>query len=88
MNQEIDQPHNTQCSIINDYLDYIPQKLIEQPENSLDQLNIFIAATEACTWFPADLPMGGSAIASSNQPIPCPNGNSNNITYIIRVENM
>lgn len=49
MNQEIDQPHNTQCSIINDYLDYIPQKLIEQPENSLDQLNIFIAATEACT---------------------------------------
>jgi len=37
--------------------------------------------------FSAVLPMGRSAIASSSQPIPCRNNNSNNIANITSVEN-
>jgi len=41
--------------------------------------------------FSAVLPIGASAIASSSQPVPCSNSNSNDITsitYMASVENM
>jgi len=76
-----------------DFLQYLPEELIEQPNNSFNHLTSFVAATEASKQFAAVPPMGGSAIASSSQPIPCSNSNSNsndiiNITYITRDENM
>jgi len=56
----------------------IPKVLIEQPDNSFNHLSSIFAATEASMQFSAVLPMGGSAIASSSQPIPCHDSNSNN----------
>jgi len=89
------QPHNDQGSFDKDFLDYIPEELIEQPDNSLNCLSSFVAATEASMRFSAVLPMGGSAIASSSQPIPCSDSNSNSnsndltsITNMTSIENM
>jgi len=76
------QPHNNQGSLDEDFLDYIPEELIEQPNNSCNPLSSFVAATEASMLYSAGLPMGGSAIASSSQPVPCSNSNSNDITSI------
>jgi len=79
------QPHNDQGSFDEDFLDYVPEELIEQPDNSFNRLSSFVAATEASMRFSAVLP----ATASSSQPIPCSdsNSNSNNITNMTRVEN-
>jgi hypothetical protein len=79
------QPHNDQGSIDEVFLDYIPEELIEQPDNSSNGLSSLVAATEASIRFPAALP----AIASSSQPVPCSNSNSNcnNITNMTSVEN-
>jgi len=83
------QPYNDQGSFDEDFLDYIPEELIEQPDNSFNRLSSFVAATEASMRFSAVLPMGGSAIASSSQPIPCSNSNSNsNSNDIISITNM
>jgi len=84
------QPHNNQGSFDGDLLDYIPEELIEQPDNSFHPLSSFVAATEASMRFSAVLPMGGSAIASSSQPVPCSNSNSNSndITNITSIDNM
>jgi hypothetical protein len=48
-----------------------------------------LAATEANMRFPAVLPMGGSAMTSSRQPVPWSNSNSNinNITNMTSIEN-
>jgi len=83
------QPHNNQGSFDEDFLDYIPEELIEQPDNSFNHLSNFVAATEASMRFSAVLPMGGSAIASSSQPVPCSNSNSNSsdITNITSIGN-
>jgi len=83
------QPHNNQGSFDEDFLDYVPEELIEQPDNSFNHLSSFVAATEASMQFSAVLPMRGSAIASSSQPVPCSNSNSNSndITNITSVEN-
>jgi len=83
------QPHNTQGSLDEDFHDYVPEELIEQPDNSFNRLSSFVAATEASIRLSAVLPMGGSAIASSSQPVPCSNSNSNsnNMTNMISVEN-
>lgn len=81
------QPHNDQGSFDEDFLDYVPEELIEQPDDSFNRLSSFVAATEACMRFSAVLPMGGSAIASSSQPVPCSDSNSNNITNVTSVEN-
>jgi len=83
------QPHNGQGSFDEDFLHYVPEELIEQPDNSFNRLNSFVAATEASMRFSAVLPMGGSAIASSSQPAPCSNSNSNSndITNMTSVEN-
>jgi len=67
--------------------------VIEQPNNSFNCLSSFVVATEAIMRFSAVVPMGGSAIAISSQPVPCSNSNSNtndftNITTITRLENM
>jgi len=80
------QPHNHQGSFDEDFLDYVPEELIEQPDNSFNRLSSFVAATEASLRFSAVLP----AIASSSQPIPCSdsNRNSNDITIMTSVENM
>ena len=79
------QPHNDQGSFDEDFLDYVPEELIEQPDNSFNRLSSFVAATEASMRFSAVLP----AIASSSQPVPCSNSNSNSndITNMTSVEN-
>jgi hypothetical protein len=80
------QPHNDQGYSDEDFHDYIPEELIEQPDNSFNCLSSIVAATEASMPFSAVLP----AISSSSQPIPCSNSNSNsnnitNITNIIHI---
>jgi len=79
------QPDNDQGSFDEDFLDYIPEELIEQPDNSFNRHSSFVAATEASMQFSAVLP----AIASSSQPVPCSdsNSNSNDITNMTSVEN-
>jgi len=83
------QPHNDRGSIDENFLDYILEKLIERPDTSSNGLSSFAAATEASMRFSADLPIGGTAIASSSQPVPCINSdsNSNNITNMTSIEN-
>jgi hypothetical protein len=58
--------HKDQSSIDEDSLDYIPEELIEQPDNSFNCLRRVVAATEASMRFSAILLLGGSAIASSS----------------------
>jgi len=41
------QPHNDQGSFDEDFLDYLPEELIEQPNNSCNRLSSCVAATEA-----------------------------------------
>ena len=41
------QPHNNQSSFDEDFLHYLPEDLIEQPDNSFNCLSSFVAATEA-----------------------------------------
>jgi hypothetical protein len=79
------QPDNDQgrCDVI--FLDYVPEELIAQPENSFYPLSSIVAATEASTRFSAVL----TAIASSSQPVPCSDSqtNRNDITNMTNVEN-
>jgi len=79
------QPNNNQGSFDEDFLDYVPEELIEQPDNSLNCHSSFVAATEASMRFSAVLP----AVASSSQPVPCSNNNSisNDITNMTSIEN-
>jgi hypothetical protein len=79
------QLHNYQGSIDEEFLDYVPEEPIEQPDNSFNLLSSFVAATEASMRFSAVLP----AIASSSQPVPCSNTNrnSNDLTNMTSVQN-
>jgi len=79
------QHHNDQGSFDQDFLDYIAEELREQPDNSFNHLSSLVAATEASMRFSAVLP----AIASSSQPVPCSdsNSNGNDITNMTSVEN-
>jgi len=79
------QPHNDQGSFDEDFVDYVPEELIQQPDNSFYRLSRCVAATEASMRFSAALP----AIASSSQPVHCSdsNSNSNDITNMTSVEN-
>jgi len=86
------QPHHDQGRLDEDFLGYFLEELIEQPDNSLNHLSSIVAATEANMRFSAVLPMGRSAIASSSEPGPCSNNNSNSndittITNITSIEN-
>jgi len=81
------QPHNDEGSIDEAFPDYFMEDLIEQPNNSVICLSSSLAATEACMQFSVVLPMGGSAIASSSQPVPCSDRNRNYITNITSIEN-
>jgi len=81
-------PHyKDQGSFDENFLNYVTEELIEQPGDSFNRLSRFVAATEASTRFSAVLTMGGSAIASSSQPVPCSNSdcNSNDITNMTRI---
>jgi hypothetical protein len=42
----IAQPHNDQGSINENFLDYVPETLVELPDNSFHHLSSFVAATE------------------------------------------
>jgi len=91
-NPTIAQPHKDQGSVQENFLDYALEELTVQPDYSFNFLTSFFAATETSMQFSAVVPMGGSAIASSSQPIPCSNSNSNsnhitNITNITSIEN-
>jgi len=89
MDPAMAQPYNDQGSFDEDCLDYLPEKLIEQPNSSFNRLSSFVAATEASMRFTAVLPIGGSTIASSSQPVPCSNSNCNcnDITNMTSIEN-
>jgi hypothetical protein len=79
------QLHNNQGSVDEEFLEYVPEELIEHPHNPFNHLSSFVAATEASMRFSAVLP----AITSSSQPVPCSNSNSNsnNIANMTSVEN-
>jgi hypothetical protein len=86
------QPHNNPGSCGDDFLDYVPEVLIEQFDDSFNALISFVATTEATTKCLAVLPIGGSAIASSSQHVPSSDSNNNNkdnscITNIGSIEN-
>jgi len=83
--QAMAQPHNDQSCFDEDFLHYLPEELTKQPVNCFNHLSSVVAATEASMRFSAVLP----AIASSSQPVPCrdSNSNSNNITNMTSVEN-
>jgi len=84
------QPHNNHASLNEDFPEYVWEELIEQPDNSFNHLSSIVAATEASMWFSALLHMGGSAIASSSEPVPCSGSNSscNNIASITNLTNV
>jgi len=87
------QPHDSLGSFDEDFLDHLREELMEQPDNALHRLSSIVSATEASTQFSGVLPMGGSAIASSSQPVPCSNSNSDSnditsITNMTSVDNM
>ena len=90
MDPAMAQPHNNQGSFDENFPHNVLGKLIEQPNNSVNHLSSFVAATEGSMQFSAVLPMGGSAIASSSQPVPCSNSNSNsnNFTSITNVNSV
>ena len=79
-------PHNNQGSFDEDFLGYVTEELVEQPDNSFNRLSSFVTATEACMRFSSALP----AIASSSQTVHCSdsNSNSNDITNMTSVEDM
>jgi hypothetical protein len=79
------QPRNDQGNFVEDFLHYVPEGLIEQPDKSFNHLSSFVAAAEARMRFSAILP----AIASSTQPVPCSDSNrhSNDITNMTSIEN-
>jgi len=68
--------------IINHMVDNACTDIFRHPDNSCNHLSSFVAATEVSKQFSAVLPIGGSAIAISSQPIPCSdiNCNRNDIT--------
>jgi hypothetical protein len=60
----IAQSHKNQGRFNKDFLDYIPEELMEKPDNSFNCPSRFVAATEASMRFSAVLPMGGSTSIS------------------------
>jgi len=92
MDPAIALPHNDQGSFEEEFIHYVLEELIEQPDDLFNCLSRFVADTEASMRLSAVRPMGGSATASSSQPDPCSNSNSNcnditSITNMTRVEN-
>jgi hypothetical protein len=81
---------------MNNYcLDYVPDELIELPNNYLYHLSHFAGATAASRQCSTVLPMGGCAYASSRQPDPGINNNSTSnsndittISYITIIESI
>ena len=59
-------PRNNQGTLYDDFLDYVLEELIQQPDDSFNRLSSFVAATDASIQFSAILPIGGSTIASSS----------------------
>jgi len=79
--------HDDQATFNKDFLHSVTEELIEQPNDSLNHLSSCVATTEASVQFSAVVPMGGSAITTSSQLVPCSDTNSNNIPNIICIEN-
>jgi len=79
------QPYNNLGSFNEDFFDFIPEKLIEQPNNSFNHHSSFVAAMEANIQFSAVLPMEWSAIASRSWPITGSDSISNNITNLTNI---
>jgi len=71
MDSVISKPQNDWGSSEEDFLDYVLQKLMEQPNNSFNHLRNFVPATEASMWSSAVLSMDEFAIASSSKPTLC-----------------
>ena len=90
MHPAMAQPPNYHASIDEDFLDCVPEELIEQPGNSFVRLSSFVAATDASMLFSAVLPMSGSAITRRSWPTTGSNNNNNSnmITNITSIENM
>jgi len=65
----ITQPHNDQGSFDEDFIDYVLDKLIEQPDNSFNSLSGIVAATEASIWVglpsPAAVSLSPAATATA-----------------------
>ena len=81
------QPYKDLGHLDDNFLDYVPEELKEQPDNSFEHLSCIVAATQARMRFAAVLSMGGSAIVCRSLPIPCSdrNSNRNDITSIPNV---
>jgi len=77
MDPAIAQPHNDQGSVDEDFLDYVQEELIEQPDNSFKHRSSIVAATDTGMPFSAVLPIGRTAITNSSQPIPCSDSKRN-----------
>jgi hypothetical protein len=84
------QPHNDQSSFDENFLRFVLEVRIKQLDRSFNGLSSIVAATEASMQLSAVLPLGGSAIASSSQLVPCCNisSNSNNISNMSSIVNM
>jgi len=63
-------PHKVQSSFDENFIDYIPEELIEKPDNSFNRLSSFVAATKGSLRFSAVRPMVGlpSPAAASLSP--------------------
>jgi len=83
------QLHNSHGSLNANFLHYVPEEVIEQPDNFFYRLRSLVAATEARMPFSAILPMGGLPITSSTKSVHCSNSNSNsNSNNITSITNM
>jgi hypothetical protein len=73
-----------------DILEYVMEKLMEQHNKPFNHRRTVVAATDTSIRFSGGLPMAGSAITSSSQPIPCSNSdyNSNDITSITNMTSL
>jgi len=69
------QPPDDQGSFDEESSQYVPEDPIERPDNSCHRLSSLVAVMEGNRRFSAVLPKGGSAIASSSQPLYCSNSN-------------
>jgi len=90
INPVMAQHPNHQGSFDEDFLEFIPESLIEHLDNSFNHVGSCFAATEASLRFSALLPIGGSALGSSSQSVLCSDSNNdtNDVTNIANVNSV
>ena len=83
------QCHNNQGSCDEDFIQYVPEELIEQSDNSFNHITNCVAATEHSMRLTAVLQIGWLAIASCSEADPCSDSNSNrnDVTNITSIGN-